>query len=127
MSKITRFDVYGSAEYSAKGSLVLYDHHKEVVEDLERQLKEDRRDHLKDTRVLLKQLEELDKDNRALLDSNLELIKKLENLETAFFNYDSNGGESQNGEWEKRKEDWAKFWNYLENYKATMTQEECNI
>ena len=47
------------------------------IGELERQIKEDRRDYLKDTRVLLKQLEELDKDNRALLDSNLELIKEL--------------------------------------------------
>ena len=69
MSKITRFDVYGSAEYSAKGSLVLYDHHKKVVADLERQIKEDRRDHLKDTRVLLKELAEA-----------REAINKLEEL-----------------------------------------------
>ena len=42
MSKITRFDVYGNANYSDRGTLVLYDHHKEVVEDLERQLAEAR-------------------------------------------------------------------------------------
>ena len=47
MSKITRFDVYGRAEYSDKGSLVLYDHHKEVVEDLERQLEEAREENEK--------------------------------------------------------------------------------
>jgi hypothetical protein len=31
-----------------------------------------------------------------------ELYDK-EEIETAFFNYDSDGSESQNGEWEKRK------------------------
>jgi hypothetical protein len=50
-----------------------------------------------------------------------ELYDK-EEIETAFFNYDSDGSESQNGEWEKRKEDWAKFWNYIENYKATAPE-----
>ena len=40
MSEITRFDVYGRVNYSNDGSLVLYDHHKEIISDLERQLKE---------------------------------------------------------------------------------------
>ena len=49
-------------------------------------------------------------------------IKKLydkEEIETAFFNYDSDGSESQNGEWEKRRDEFSRFWEYLENYKAT--------
>ena len=40
MSEITRFDVYGKANYSKDGSLVLYDHHEAIVKNLERQLKE---------------------------------------------------------------------------------------
>jgi positive regulator of sigma E activity len=42
-------------------------------------------EHYKQTKALERQLEELDKDNRVLLDSNLDMIKKLENLAAFFY------------------------------------------
>ena len=45
-----------------------------------------------------------------------------EEIEAAFFNYDSDGGESHISEWEQKCREWAKFWAYLENYKTTAAE-----
>ena len=54
MSKIQRFDVYGNANFKEDGSLVLYNHHKEVIAEKDAEI-EDLQSQLKASQAIIKE------------------------------------------------------------------------
>lgn len=48
----------------------------------------------------------------------------IEVIETAFFNYDMDGSESDNEAWQKRREEWAKFKEYLKEEAERFIEHE---
>tara|TARA_R110000787_G_scaffold39265_3_gene98596 strand:- start:3251 stop:3427 length:177 start_codon:yes stop_codon:yes gene_type:complete len=50
-----------------------------------------------------------------------ELYDK-EEIEAAFFNYNTGEGETSEDDYQERRAEWAEFWDFLENYKKTAPE-----